>query len=110
MHECAKVSRRRKFFKRPGFPDGFVALDVIEHRGGQNEESTIDAAIITKRLFSKGHHFFASNLKRAESCRWADSSQRSAASGLSVEVYQTCDINIPDTVAICHTKILAVIQ
>src|SRR5450756_2188803 len=101
MHISGQLMIGCQVFEWRAFPDGCIALDVVEDAGFEHEEATVDITAIPRRLLAETRHFVViSEIQGTKASLWSDSSECRQGAGSLVEGNQCRDVDVGDAVAI----------
>ena len=108
MLEGAELSVVCELFERSMLPTRVVPFDVVEHLRLEHEETCIDPAPVAARLLDELGHtpFLAFNADRPETPLGLHDSHRRRPSVRSMEIEQFWYVDIAESIAIRHAKIL----
>src|SRR5450830_1800882 len=87
--------------KRRAFPDGCIAIDVVENARFEHEEAPVDVVTVARRLLAETRHrVVVSEVQSTKASLWSDSGQRGQGAGPLMESNQCSDVDVGDAVSV----------
>ena len=108
VNECRKVSFPSQRFQGFAFPDSVVTLDIIKDSGRQHEEASVNAIVISLRLFLEARDEVLVKIQGAEPAWGLGGSQSGGGSLIFMEGDQFLYVDVSNPIPVCQAKIIII--